>query len=61
MILSPAFTSSYTPIWYLTLILWLLSELYLIYRDRNTTKSRTGDPGDISGLLSSPEWHSHAS
>ena len=40
MILSPAFTSSYTPIWYLTLILWLISELYLIYRDRNTTKQQ---------------------
>ncbi|PWR72557.1 methyltransferase family protein [Methanospirillum lacunae] len=40
MIISPAFTSSYTPIWYLTLILWILSELYLIYRDRNTTKQQ---------------------
>ena len=40
MILSLAFTSSYTPIWYGTLILWLLSELYLIYRDRNTTKQQ---------------------
>ncbi|WP_319580761.1 isoprenylcysteine carboxylmethyltransferase family protein [uncultured Methanospirillum sp.] len=38
MILSPAFTSLYTPIWYLTLILWILGELYLMYRDRNTSK-----------------------
>jgi|GEM_PF-5168605 len=40
MILSPAFTSSYTPIWYITLILWILTELYLMYRDRNTTKQQ---------------------
>ncbi|HWQ64968.1 MAG TPA: isoprenylcysteine carboxylmethyltransferase family protein [Methanospirillum sp.] len=40
MIFSQAFTSAYTPIWYLTLILWIISELYLIYRDRNTTKKK---------------------
>ena len=40
MILSSAFTSSYTPIWCVTLILWLSSELYLIYRDRNITRQQ---------------------
>jgi protein-S-isoprenylcysteine O-methyltransferase Ste14 len=38
MILSPAFTSSLTPVWMGTLIFWLLSELYLLYRDRNTNR-----------------------
>jgi len=38
MIFSQAFTSVYTPIWYLTLILWIISEFSLIYRDRNTSK-----------------------
>ncbi len=40
MIFSQAFTSPYTPIWYLTLILWIISELYLVFRDRNTTKKQ---------------------
>ncbi len=40
MILSPAFTSSLTPVWMGTLILWLLSELYLLSRDRNTNRQQ---------------------
>lgn len=50
MILSPAFTSSFTPIWIGTLILWLLSELYLIYRDRNTTRQQDRGSRGIIGI-----------